>query len=504
MRSVLTWCAAAVLAVAGTRADAAWYEAKSKHFIIYANDNPKALNEFAAKLERFDQAARVAMSMDDPPVGDGNRLTVFVMPTEKDVRAVMNDKTGFFSGFYTGRVTGSLAYVPRESLDANGGTALFFHEYTHHLMMQAVERPYPTWYVEGFAEFLSTARFDKDGSVWFGVPLQQRGWTLLNGPKISFEMLAGGLQPKFTNEQRDAYYGRGWLLTHYLTMEDKRRGQLAAYIAALSNGVAPMQAALQAFGDLKQLDLELDIYRTKSMLQFKIGGAKIHLEPIEIAPLSAGASQVVLIRAKLKYGIESQDAEAIAAQLRQIEGANIGDNLVETTLAIAELDAGRAGAAEAAADRALKTRPQDSRAMVLKGKAIEIGARSEDGEKRRASFEEARQAFVAANKIDTEDPEPLYEFYVSYLIQGVRPTDNAIAGLHYASDLASQDLGVRMNSAIAYLNEGKPKEAREALTIVAYSPHADQLAETAKAMIAEIDAGDTKGALTAARTGASR
>lgn len=503
MRTVLAWCVAVVVAATGTQASAAWNQAKSKHFIIYANDSPKALNEFAARLERFDQAARIAMTMDDPPVGDGNRLTVFVMPTEKDVRAIMGDKTGFFAGFYTGRVTGSLAYVPhRTDNPGEDSDDLFFHEYTHHLMMQALDRPYPQWYVEGFAEFLSTARFDRDGSVWFGVPLQQRAWTLMNGPQLSFETLSAGLQPQLTNAQRDAFYGRGWLLSHYLLMENKRHGQLATYIAALSNGVAPLHAAQQAFGDLKQLDRELDAYRTKPMLQFKISGTRIHLDPINVVPLSSGASQVVLARAKIKYGVDAQAADAFAAQLRQVESANPGDDLVEATLAEAELDAGHADAALTAAERALKSNPQDTEAMVLKGKAIEKSVSGDDRDKRHALFEQARQTFIAANKIDTEDPEPLMNFYESFLREGVRPTDNAIAALHYASDLAPQDLGVRMNSAIAYLNENKPKEARAALAIVAYSPHADQLAETAKAMIAEIDAGNPRSALAAARMGA--
>ena len=505
MRKFVAWCVAAVAVATGTQAQAAWYQAKSRHFIIYANDSPKALNEFAGRLERFDQGARIAMSMDDPPVGDGNRLTVFVMPTEKDVRAIMGDKTGFFAGFYTGRVTGSLAYVPRRTDNSQTDSdALFFHEYTHHLMMQALDRPYPQWYVEGFAEFLSTARFDKDGSVWFGVPLQQRAWALMNGPQISFETLSAGLQPQLTNAQRDAFYGRGWLLSHYLLMETKRHGQLAAYIAALSNGVAPLQAAQQAFGDLKQLDRELDAYRTKSMLEFKISGARIHLDPIYVTALGPGASQVILARAKIKYGVDAQAAETFAAQLRQIEAANPGDDLVETTLAEAELDAGHAAAALAASERALKANPQDTEAMVLKGKAIEKTVSGDDREKRHALFEQARQTFIAANKIDTEDPEPLMNFYESYLREGARPTANAIAALHYASDLAPQDLSVRMNSAIAYLIEDKPRDARAALTIVAYSPHANQMAETAKAMIADIDGGNPKAALTTARVGASR
>ena len=102
---------------------------------------------------------------------------------------------------------------------------------------------------------------------------------------------------------------------------------------------------------------------------------------------------------------------------------------------------------------------------------------------------------IAANKLDTEDPEPLYEYYRTFALERVRPTANALAALHYASDRAPQDRGVRMNSAIAYLDEGKPKEARRTLTVVAYSPHADEVGGLAKRMIADIDSGHADAAL---------
>jgi len=79
----------------------------------------------------------------------------------------------------------------------------------------------------------------------------------------------------------------------------------------------------------------------------------------------------------------------------------------------------------------------------------------------------------------------------------IRPNENAIAALHYASDLAPQDIGVRINSAIAYLHEGKLKDARRALVPVAYSPHAGEAASVARRMIVKIDAGDAKGAISA-------
>jgi predicted Zn-dependent protease len=202
-----------------------------------------------------------------------------------------------------------------------------------------------------------------------------------------------------------------------------------------------------------------------------------------------------MTRGRLKYGVKPDEAESMASQLRSIETQFPGDVLVETTLGEAELDASHAQAAETAADRALKTDPQSIDALVLKGRAIAERADTIENDGRHAAFEQARRAFIAANKLDTEDPEPLYEFYRTFPREGVRPNENALAALHYSSDLAPQDLGVRMDSAIAYLNEGKAKEARTTLIVVAYSPHVAEMGELAKRMIADIDAGNARSAL---------
>lgn len=497
MRFLLACLACVGAAATCTPAHAAWNVAESKHFVIYADDNPKHLLSFATQLEQFDQAVRFATRMEDPVIGKGNRLTVFVLPSEKDVRAIMGDKTGFFAGFYTGRVAGSLAYVSKQSDDPDqqDRNAIFFHEYTHHLMKQDLERPYPEWYVEGYAEFFSTPEFARDGSVWLGNIVKGRAYGLFAGPQMPVEALFRGMQPAMTNDQREVFYGRGWLLAHYLLMDPHRRGQLSAYLAAMSNGASSIDSARQVFGDFTQLDKELDAYRNQRLLKFQVPATLIHLQPINVSPLSSGGSQVILTRARIKNGVEGQVAETLAGQLRTIESKFPGDELVETTLAEAELDAGHAQAAEAAADRALKTNSASTEAMVLKGKALAQRGDKAEGSQRHPLFEEARQSLVAANKLDTEDPEPLYEFYHTFLSEGLRPTSNALAALHYASDLAPQDLGVRMNSAIAYLNEGKAKEARSTLTVVAYSPHVGEMGDLAKRMIGDIDAGNPRAAL---------
>jgi len=486
-------------ALASAPANAAWNQASSKHFVIYADDKPNRLADFATRLERFDHAARALLKMDDPVVGDGNRVTIYVFPTVADVQALANgDK--FLAGFYTGRASGSLVYLGKRNDNSDmGADTILFHEYSHHLMMQQLDQPYPEWYVEGFAEFLSTPIFEKDGSVMIGAPPQHRAWGLFNGQQLALDSMLGesyGDITKLSTELRESVYGRGWLIAHYLTMEPSRSGQLGRYVLGISQGTPPLKSAQDSFGDLKQLDRDLEKYLHRSTIQtFKITP---HDAPptVEVKPLSQGAAAVVLLRGRIKNGLKPAEMEQAAGEVRAIEARYPGDELVEATLAEAELDTQHAVAAEAAADRAIKADPKSTEALVLKGRAIAARGESVDDDKgRHALFDQARETFIAANKIDSEDPEPLMEFYKAFLSEGVRPNANALAALHYASDLAPQDLGLRLNSAAAYLMENRPKEARQALIPVAYSPHADQAAEIARRMITKIDAGDAKGAI---------
>jgi Flp pilus assembly protein TadD len=499
---------AATFAAWGASAQAAWYRADSRHFVIYADESAEDLTAFAMRLERFDRAVRFLRGMDDPPVGDGNRLTIFVLPSARAVQKMHGRGDRYVEGFYTPRATGSLAFVPRSTGPNLAGTlsadTIFFHEYAHHLMFQAVDKPLPPWVVEGFAELMSTVRFEKNGDIGIGLPAYHRAGGLALADSLPLETMLRGDYVKLSPEQRESLYARGWLLVHCLTFEKSRSGQLDRYSSLLAKGTAGLDAARAAFGDLKRLDHDLKVYMNRSQLSYvKLNGAKFPAGDIHVEPLSEGASKVVMLRAQSKRGVNAQTAEPLAVQVRAIETRYPGDELVELTLAEAELDAGHHDAAEAAADRALRANPKNTKALVFKGRSVLASARAELGDQRRASFEEARQLFITANKLDTEDPEPLMLFFRSFVEEGVKPTANAIAALHYASDLAPQDSGLRMTSAVEYLVEGKTAEAKRALIPVAYDPHGRELTQIARSILGKIDTGDAQAALSTARAGAS-
>lgn len=490
---------AALMLACSSLAHAAWHKASSEHFIIYSDDRPERLKAFAEKLERFDQAARRFLRQADPAVGDGNRLSIFVLDNVAQVRRLHGEKDNFIYGFYFGRYTGSVAFTPRRADDNESGglnaEAVFFHEYAHHLLFQNFNRPYPNWYIEGFAELLATPKFDKDGSIALGVTPQHRAYGLVYEDGLTTSQLLIAQPVKMTQAQRESIYGRGWLLTHFLRFDAPRAGQMDKFLANLTNGQPTSVAATNAFGDLKQLDRDLNAYlKRRRILAMVIPPENIKIEPVEVVPLSVGAGEAMASRMLSKRGVNAAEGKAVVANLRQIGQRNANDAFVQQALAEAEYDVGNHAASLSAAEAALRINPRSVEALVYKGRALVELAAKADGS---PNFAKARQAYLAANKIDTEDPEPLFLFFESYVREGERPTANAISALHYASALAPQDVGLRINSALAWLYDKKLAEARLDLLPIAFDPHGGEATEAARAAVDRISAKDSQGAISA-------
>jgi tetratricopeptide (TPR) repeat protein len=518
MRFVLACLAAVAAMPLSAPAVANWYRASSQHFVIYSEQKPKSLHNYAEELERFDQAVRLIHGMQEQPFSKGNRVTIFDVGIDK-VQQLLHDDSGMIAGFYHGSVEGSVAFVsrsnpiqfqvstgeltPKVNNAEFGPDTVLLHEYSHHLMAEDLNRPYPQWLEEGFAEFMSQAEFKPDGSIEIGRPqATYRFGNLMYGDQVPLETLLSGKFDKLDREQFASLYSRAWLLTHYLTFDPTRKGQLDAYVAALSKGIEPLQAARQTFGDLGKLEHDLDAYFTEGYFHgskrtaLNVPAKDLKDVPVEVSALSDGATRILPILMRVKAPHDENHTADIANDARSVEQQFRGDPLVETTLAEAELDHKDFKDAEAAATRALAADPQSTDAMILEGRAK---VRELAGSKGSATdFDEARTWFLKANKIDPEDPEPLYRFYESFVLEGTAPTQNAVAALHYASDLAPQDSEVRIESAAQYLAQGKIKDARAALVPVAYDPHGEEVAKRARTMIDKLDAGDTKAALAAA------
>ena len=201
-----------------------------------------------------------------------------------------------------------MAFVPRKTGSKPGkweidAEEIFFHEYAHHLQLQYADLALPAWVSEGFAEFFASTQFRDDGSVVIGVMPFYRAQALFLYDDLTIEEMLGA-GPKFSGTEFLETYGRGWLLTHYLTFNRARRGQLDLYVAAIQKGTEPLTAARSTFGDLKQLNRELYRYlRQKKLPHMVLNGVQLSTGAIDVRPLTAGQAAIMAVHIRSQAGV---------------------------------------------------------------------------------------------------------------------------------------------------------------------------------------------------------
>ena len=468
---------AAALAMT-TPAAAAWQQASSKHFVIYGDMPIEEMKAYAERLETFDAAARLVRKMNDPEVGDGNRVQVLVVPTMLDVNRLYGHAEAGIGGYYSGTVTGPFIVTPRKSrqiLDYRklAPETVFFHEYTHHLMLQSTNTPMPMWLTEGFAEFLANPIFNDDGSISLGTPATHRAESLIQDRWAPLgDLLGGNMITIGYAGFAGANYAQGWLLNHYLAFEPSRRGQIDAFVARLSKGENGLAAARAVFGDIGQLDSQLRSYvRQKNLPSLRIESSKLTIPPVTVSQLPPGANEVMPMRIHAKTGYGSVSTGYVYGKVSDIARRYPGDLLVQRTLAEVAFDDKKYVEAEAAADAALKIDPRSTEALIYKGRAILARAKKAQDP---VLFKQARQQFSAANKIDTEDPEALYLYYRTYRTANQSAPKPVMDALTYAVALAPRDTGVAVDLVMEHMRQKNWKAAADALRPIAYLPHAGQ------------------------------
>lgn len=476
MRIGLLLGAASLAVTAPVAAD--WHQASSKHFVIYGDMPIEEMKVYANRLETFDAAARLVRKMPDPQVGDGNRVQVLVVPTMLDVNRTLGSAEAGVGGYYVGTVTGPFIVTPRKArqiLDYRklAPETVFFHEYTHHLMLQSTNTPMPMWLTEGFAEFLANPIFNDDGSVSLGTPATHRAGTLIKGKWAPLDDLLSGNQMTIGYVGFGmANYAQGWLLNHYLSFEPTRRGQIDAYVARIAKGENSLTAAKAVFGDLGQLDGQLRSYvRQKNLPSLRIESSKLNIPPVTVTPLPPGANEVMPMRIHAKTGYGNVSTGYVYGKVSDIARRYPGDLLVQRTLAEVAFDDKKYVEAEAAADAALKIDPRSTEALVYKGRAVLARAKKAQDP---ALFKQARQSILAANKLDPEDPEPLFLYYRTYRAANQLAPKSALDALTYAVALAPRDTGVAVDLVMEHMRQKNWKAAGDALRPIAYLPHAGQ------------------------------
>lgn len=479
-------------------AQAAWQRASSDHFVIYADTTEAQIREFADRLERYHAAMAVVTKANVEKPSPSNRVTIYAVD-DRDIGRLHGSRQQSIRGFYVPRAGGSMAIVGRLGQQNDFSQVILLHEYAHHFMHSSSNFPMPQWLSEGSAEFMAPSRFNRNGSVEIGHGVWYRAHELFDfelrrtsstevRDVTATELLESGRR---SSGRADTFYSKSWLLYHYLTFDQERRGQLANYMNLLAQGKSSREAGEAAFGDLEKLNSDLIRYMRARGSLLEVPASRLNIGEISIERLNAGAAAIMPVRVQSKSGVNDEIAQQILPEARAVAARYPNDPEVLAALAEAEHDAGNHAEAVAAADAALALDPANTDAHVQKGLALYAIAGDAERDEVPAAYAKALAAFVALNKIENNHPLPLIYNYRIQVAQGDAPSELAVRGLARAAELAPFDLSLRMTLGLRQLANGDREAARANLMPVAYNPHGGGMAERAQQTLERMDSDPT-------------
>ncbi len=479
----MRWLAALALFLLPQPLLAAWHKATSGHFIVYGEGSAQSVRDYSEKLEKFEAllAARTGLQTE----ADANRLIVFLVRTTDAVQKQMGVRGTNIAGFYSPRIWGTIAVVPRRNgggeYDLDSQTVLF-HEYAHHFMLQNAPVAYPRWYSEGFAEYFSTTEFKPDGAAQFGYPAKHRFYGLATLPAFPVQQLLVPDDRKMTEDRTEAFYGWSWLLTHYLNFESARKGQLNSYLQAFAGGMPPADAAAKAFGPIDKLQKDLNAYRdARRMSYVQWRGFKPPEATIAVVTLSPSENAAMpMYMRTFRPSRGKEEIDAVVTEARKLAARYPADPMALDALAEFELDAEQYDAAQRANDSALVARPNDGR-LLLRAARIAIARLGKTGDA--AQWKAVRTLVVKANRAAPNDPFPLWEFYRWHHRAGVAVSKTAVDGLRRALQLAPQVSELRFALAGKDLRGGDEATARRTLAPLLNDPHSVEVRQAAQALL---------------------
>lgn len=464
-------------------ADAAWLQAKSRHFTIYSESNEVKLRDFAEKLEKFDCLLRRVTGIDDPQAG--SPVHVYLLSNDAKVKAIARNP--HLSGFYTTSDRFAFAVLGRGQktgqFDA-GAEEILFHEYSHHFMLHHFPAAYPAWYVEGFAEFFSVVKFPKDGSIEFGhIPLMRAPGLIMASPYPLKQLFARDTEGLGLRDG-DRYYGTAWLLTHYYQYRPDRREEISHYLKDLSAGVPDMKLDSYFAGGVDGLEKDLRAYMRQRLTASRLAANAVTVGEIAISPVDPVRGALIEDELRLMNHPPAEELPLIADSIRATSAKFPPNAYALTLLAEAEWKAEKKDEALADADRAIALDPALSRAYGVRANVLLDRAYDSDAE---ADWKAARSMIVKANRADTEDPVPLALYYRYHQMRGGEMPDVGYDGLAKAYALLPQNPEYRANYAASMAARGDYARASRLLDPLAFSPHPSGMREWAVGQKAEYD-----------------
>jgi len=270
-----------------------WIEVRSPHFTVDTNAGEKEARKIADQFEQIRQMFHAAFAT--MRVDPGQPIVILAAKNENTMKLFLPEEFEV-----KGHIHHPGLYQPGEDkdyvvmrLDSEGENPfhILYHEYTHALMRLNFTG-LPLWLDEGLAEFYGNSQLgekeSKTGTIDPG-----HLYLLQQSKLIPIEtLLEVDHQSPYYNENNRAsvFYAESWALVHYLMMDKDARQQqlLKNFLAAWQKSGSQVQAAQEAFGDLKQFGKRIEGYARQQ--SFMVGLIRSGQEAAEKSYTARGVS----------------------------------------------------------------------------------------------------------------------------------------------------------------------------------------------------------------------
>jgi tetratricopeptide (TPR) repeat protein len=242
-----------------------WVEIRSPHFAVFSDAGENMARRVTHELEKF----HAVIGQFIPSIQSGPSISPIILAAENEgtFRSLL---PGFWeekglvrpSGIFVGGPEKNYVAL-RMDMDDDYRYHVVYHEYVH-LLIRLNYPPLPTWLEEGLAEcFGYTAISDESSNVGRASPVLLN--ILKNRQPLSISELfaVNPDSPYYREESKSSiFYAQSWALTHLLLLGDKaaHAPKLWKFLELIQNNVPKDKAAVQAFGDLKELERRLNEY----------------------------------------------------------------------------------------------------------------------------------------------------------------------------------------------------------------------------------------------------
>lgn len=451
-----------------------WLRAESNVVVAYGEIGERALRTQVERLEQFDTFLRWLLP--GASVETTAKLEMYVFNSRRDLEEVWPGVSNSVAGFYDTSPEVMAVFCPLDSSNGLDAQVVLFHEYAHHFMLHHFPGAYPRWFVEGFAEFVATAEFQRSRTYLGAIDPSRLDW-LANGAWLSLEkLLRADID---TGEDVARFYAQGWLMTHYVMLNTERRTRFSRYIAALRGGSDPIEAFEPAFGVTPaQFQRELRGYFASGIARYELPQTAQGPAAITMSTLPVEADALLPMVARVRLGVADDKREFWAARIETAAAAHPHTLFSSLALARARLLRGDIAGAHTILDALAASNSDDVETQYLLGQTFIAEAR--DGGDASARMLDARRQFARAYQLQPDYFPTLYAYVQTF----PQPLDaNTLAVLIRAHRVAPQVGEISMSLAEALMRSNRHADAIPILQSLVNAAHGGALADRARVVL---------------------